>query len=476
MVIVIGSAVFTINGLLEDVFIGSLETSTGDVFITENNANQIVITDESFMYVYNYVTNPSGPLIRSLYWNPTPYVSPPAPPPGFFYAPFISPGYVTFHLGRVIVADISGQRWDLSGINDALQWDILELNNAAYQGVLTLKPDTIQAAVAFPGAGDNLVIFGHTVMELWQATNTAIFPYQRATSYNVDYGCLNASSIAALDSYIVWLSANEQGGATVMIVKGAGAREESISTDGIDFKLANISDPTDCTGFLFRQDGHLLYQFTFRSDNISYVYDLGLKTFYTVSDESQNYHPARNVVFFNNDYYFVSLNDGNLYTFGTQFSYLQYSATDIRQMPRIRICPPARLLNQRMFICKSVGFTIENGQPNVQNVSDAPIFLITQDGTHLVAQHMPTQDPVFLIAQQTAIVVGDYSECIDLRVSRDGGETFSSALRYYMNPEGQRKSRLIWQRLGQQNDLTIQIQFIGFGRFVAFDGQIEVYE
>src|ERR1019366_1685077 len=96
----------------------------------------------------------------------------------------------------------------------------------------------------------------------------------------------------------------------------------------------------------------------------------------------QNYHPARNVVFFNNDYYFVSLNDGNLYTFGTQFSNLQYSSTDIQQMPRIRICPPIRLPSQRMFICKSVGFTIENGQPNTITdiVFSTPIEFITQDG------------------------------------------------------------------------------------------------
>lgn len=441
MVAVIGSAVYSISDTLIASFVGEIQTSIGDVFISENNANQIAIADESFLYVYNYLTAPSGPLLQSEYtpamppWNTLPVH------PGRFYVPFVSPGYVTYQQGRLIVADIAGQRWDLSGVNNATQWDIDDTNNAAYQGTINLKPDKIQAAVAFPGAGNTIALFGHTVMELWQLVNNAVFPYQVSTTYNVDYGCLNASSIAALDNYIVWLSSNEQGGTTVMRVTGAGSREESISTEGIDFKLANISDPTNCTAFLFRQDGHLLYQFTFPTDNVSYVYDFDSKLFFTVSDEHQNYHPARNVVFFNNDYYFVSLNDGNLYTFGTQFSNLQYSSTDIQQMPRIRICPPIRDKSQRMFICKSVGFTIENGQQNT---------LINP-------------------------VTGEYSECIDLRVSRDGGETFSSALRYYMNPTGQRKSRLIFQRLGQQNDLTIQIQFIGFGRFIAFDGICEVY-
>lgn len=467
MIVVIGSAVYSISQTLTPTFIGNLQTSQGDVFISENNASQIAIADQSFLYVYNYKT-PTTPLLLQSIGAPLP---PAMPPAGRFFAPFITPGYVSFQNGRLIVADLNSQNWWLSGINNALQWDLNDTSNKAYQGSITVKPDTIQAAVPIPGAGNVIAIFGHTVMEMWQDVGNAVFPYQRASTYNVDYGCLNASSIAALDTNIVWVSANEQGGATLMRIGGAGAREESISTDGIDFKLANINNPTNCTGFLFRQDGHLIYQFTFPADNVSYIYDFDTKTFYTVSDENQNYHIARNVVFFNNDYYFVSLNDGNVYTFGTQFSNLQYSATNIQQMPRIRIMPPIRLASQRMFICKTVGFTIENGQPNSPQISTGPIYLITQDG-----QLLTTQDGSDLIIQSMSSQIDDATtECIDLRVSRDGGETFSSAIRYYMNPTGQRKSRLIWWRLGQANDLTIQVQFIGFQRFVAFDGVCEAY-
>jgi hypothetical protein len=498
MIVVIGSAVYSISQALAPTFIGNLQTSQGDVFISENNASQIAIADESFLYVYNYKTPTTPKLLQSI-GMPLP---PAMPPAGRFFAPFVTPGYVSFQNGRLIVADLNSQNWWLSGINDALQWSLTDTSNKAYQGSITVKPDTIQAAVPIPGAGNLLAVFGHTVMEMWQDVGNAVFPYQRSSTYNVDYGCLNASSIAALDSTIVWLSANEQGGATIMKIDGAGAREQSISTDGIDFKLSEITDPTNCTGFLFRQDGHLIYQFTFPTNNLSYVYDFNTNTFFTVSDEDQNYHIARNVVFFNNDYYFVSLNDGNVYTFGTQFSSLQYSATNIQQMPRIRITPPIRLPSQRMFICKSVGFTIENGQPNERQISFGPIYLITQDGKFLITQGteegllvsqddnyfetqdgnlLETQQPSFtdssfLIAQQMETFIDDATtECIDLRVSRDGGESFSSAIRYYMNPTGQRQSRLTWWRLGQSNDLTIQIQFIGFQRFIAFDGIVEAY-
>ena len=76
---------------------------------------------------------------------------------------------------------------------------------------------------------------------------------------------------------------------------------------------------------------------------------------------------------------------------------------------------------------------------------------------------------------QTEYVV-NYSEAVDLSISRDGGESFGSSWRLNMNPTGQRKSRFIYQRLGIVNDATFQLRFSGFGRFVCTNGVLEVYQ
>lgn len=474
MFVVIGSAFFSINivnGVGEYTLHGSLDTSSGDVFISENNNNEIAITDKKFLYVYNRKTPTTPEFLQS--------INNISPPPGRFYFPFESPGYISFQLGRLIIAALGTTNWPISGINAATQWSTTDTANVAYIGSMGLKPDTIQAAVPVPGLGNNIAIFGNTVMELWQYTGNAIFPYQRQSTFNIDYGTLNASSIASLDSYIVWISANEQAGATIM--KFNGGREESISTDGIDFKLADLTNPTNCTGFLFRQDGHLIYQFTFPDDNISLIYDFNTKLFFYVSDENQNFHPARNVVFFQNDYYFVSLNDGNVYTFGTQFSNLKYSDTNIQMMYRNRICPPIRLPSQRMFIAKSLGFTVENGQNNskigrINPPNPDAVYLVDQEGNFLV-----DQEGDFLITQRSSEIPSLsylydlYTEAIDLSLSRDGAQSWGNSVRQQMNPTGNYRSRMIFQRLGQANDLTTQINFIGYGRFVAFDGVVEAW-
>jgi hypothetical protein len=44
-----------------------------------------------------------------------------------------------------------------------------------------------------------------------------------------------------------------------------------------------------------------------------------------------------------------------------------------------------------------------------------------------------------------------------------------------MNPTGKRKSRFIYQRLGQANDVTFQLRFHGLERFVVTDGICETY-
>lgn len=452
MLVVWGSQAYTISASIVATFRGNLVTNVGDVFIAENNNGEIAFTDGVHIYVYNYLTN-----VYSTATVP---------------AALLNPGYISFQNGRLIVANNNSSNWYLSAPNDALTWP----STANSVGALQSKPDTVQAAVPSPGGGNNLYLFGHNVIEQWQDVGAALFPYQRSSTFNVDYGTVNASSIAAMDDYIVWISSNENSGATLMIIEGN--KSVPISTEGIDFKLANLTNPTNCTGFLFRQDGHVIYQFTFPDDNLSYAYDFKTKLFSTVTDENLNYHIARDVVFFNNDYYFVSLKGGNLYDFGTEYTDFDYGEDEIHQIPRLRVCPPLRLPSQRMFIVKSIGFTIENGQPNTITVlsnTDDDGLIITTEGV----VEITTEDSVILETENSYAPTYNYvlaSEAVDLSISRDGGESFGNSVRRSMNSTGHRRSRFIFQQLGQANDITVQFRFSGFQRFVIFDGVYEVYQ
>jgi hypothetical protein len=461
MAVVIGSVFYVVNSDFDAFNKGSLETFTGDVYISENNENQIAITDGIRLYVYTYAS--ATPETGTFEVGGTD-----------FAFPYQNPGYISFKNGQLIVASQGTTVWALSGFNDAKVWTV----DSQHVGSIQTKPDFIQAVVPVPGGGNNVLVFGRNVAEFWQYVGGAFFPYQRNSTANVDYGCINPASIASLNNYIVWIAVNEQSGPVLMVSRGNGI--ESISTDGIDFKLGNLSAPENCTGFLYQQDGHLLYQFTFPTDNISYAYDFNTNLFSSISDENLNYHIAREVVYYNNTYYFVALNGGNIYEFDSIYPFAQYDehGLDKRELPRIRICPPLRFPDQRYYITKSLGFTIENGQPNI-TTEDTITTIVYEDLATEDGDLIATEDGDLIgagIVSSSSVTTVYTSEAVDLSVSRDGGENFGASVRLNMNATGKRKSRFIWQRLGQANDCTYQIRFYGFGRFVATDGVAEIYK
>lgn len=463
MFAVIGDNLYSIDTNLAATFIANLFTNENDVYIAENNNGQICITDGVYVYVYNYSTGTFS-------------TSNPAITTNYFVWPFPSnpPGYVSFQNGRLIIAVIGSTNWALSAFNNATSWSS---TNSAQVGSLQTKPDYVQAAVPMPGKGNNLLVFGRNVAELWTDVGAALFPYQRSTNFNVDYGCINPASIAFLNQYIVWLAVNEQSGPVLMVAEGNNI--SSISTDGIDYKLGNLTNPTNCTGFLFQQDGHLLYQFTFPDDNISYAYDFNTKLFFSVSDEDLNYHIARQVVYFNNTYYFVSLNGGNIYEFDTIYPTAEYSPVNIRILPRIRITSPFQFPDQDYFVVRKLTFPIEMGQPNNVSVhtqysnssdilaTEAGDFIGTEDGDTISTEE--TFDPVALASWV------ETDNAVFLSVSRDGGINFGSQLRTVMNPTGVRKNMFNVQRVGVANNATYQWRFVGTSRFVFTDGLAEIY-
>lgn len=454
MIAVVENQVFSIGKGINQSVVGQLQTSSGDVFIAENNNGEIGIVDGVKLYVYNYLTGTFKISGTDFVFNPTSTM----------------PGYIAFQNGRFIIACLNTSTWQISDVNNGINWP----GTSQYVGALQTKPDTVVGAIRFPGRGNLLFLFGKTVTEPWNDVGATLFPYQRINSFNVDYGCLNAATIAENEKLVVWLASNEQSGPAIMYSTGTDIKK--ISTDGIDFKLSQLTHPEISYGFLYRQDGHQIYQITFPMDNLSYIYDFNTEKFFTVTDEYLNYHIAKKVVFFNNTYYFVSFNDGNLYELSTNYTKYIYQNT-IKEIPRIRILPPVRAPQDKWFIGKNLTFTVENGRPNniiytsfpgspfqgIPLATENDIILTTEDGIQL-CQEVNTGT----IVDETA------NMAIDLSVSRDGGETFGSKYRINMNPTGIRKSIMSFKRLGEMNDCTSQLQFWGLDRFVIGNGTMEI--
>lgn len=393
-----------INNPLQKV--GSIDSYQGNIFMDENDAKQIAICDQTALYIYDYGSGTFNKLTLD----------------------FI-PNYVCFHDGYFICPEQLRPIWRLSAPNNGFVWPTQPANEGSFQ----TKPDLPVAVVRMPGKGNLVMVMGSIVTEAWIDTGAQLFPYQRNSYFNIDFGCLNPATIATNGDMIVWLASNEKSGPVLMYSNGGVP--QAISTDGINFELANLSHPTNSYGFMFRQDGHLLYQFTFPADNLSYIYDFNTEKFFLTSDEFQDYHIARQVAYFNNSYFFVSFRNGSVYELNSK-----YTTYDGEEIPRIRVTPTFRTEDSSRFIVNNCNFRVEMGQG----------FYV--DGDDENAQR------------------------IDHAISLDGGETFSNFESYLYNQVAYRQNRVDFWNSGMANEMTHQFRFYGKNRVVAGDGVMSYYQ
>lgn len=349
LITVIDDSVYSVSDNLAVSRIATIDTSNGDVFMAENNANQIAICDKSAIYIFDYRNNTFQKAITT----------------GSTALDFI-PGYVSFQNGVFIAPSTDRSEWRLSDFSNGHLWPA----DSASTGEIQTKPDEAMAIVPFPGKGNLVLVFGKTVTELWYDTGSQLFPYTKNTYNNIDYGCLNQATIASNDDVVVWVGSNEKSGPVIMYSDGNTAHQ--ISNDGINYRLAELINPENCYGFCFKQDGHPFYQVTWPDDELTLAFDFSAQKFYTLSNEYMGSHIAKRVAFFRNSYYFISFVDGNLYELNSK--YTNYNGVEI---PRVRVCKNIRLPDSGRFVVKNIAFTIEQGcDSNIQRVD----FSVSKDG------------------------------------------------------------------------------------------------
>lgn len=403
LIVVVGGSIFSVdsNGIFSAIYT-SLPLSNKAVYIAENNNKQIIFCDGlgKYFVLFNYATASFSVITVD----------------------FI-PVHVSFQDGYFIASVFGTNNWRLSGLNDGTSWNPIDT------GIISTEPDNVVACVKLPSRGGQLFIFGKNCTESYVNVGANLFPYQKNTGYSIDYGCVSVETIAYSEEIVVWLAVNKS--SNPLIMYSTGAEAISITTDGISYKLAEVSRPDLAFGYLFKQDGHLIYQLTFphANDNFSLLYDFTTKMFFNASDYRYNFHPARHVEIFNGNYYFISYSDGGLYKIGSDIT--TYAGKTI---PRSRITNTIRKKDSSGFIVNNLSFVMEQGETDNQ-VNQARI---------------------------------------DLSISRDGGYSYGNDISLDENPLGKRKNKIDFRRLGYSNEFTARLRFWSEGRIVIGQGILDI--
>lgn len=413
LVAVIDDGVYLISSDNSFIRVGSLTTSNGNAFVADNLASQIAIVDGTTnVYIYNYATSTFSTI-----------------PVGF------NAGYITFQDTYFIAPDISQDQWRLSAQSDGTSWP----NDSQHVGQLETKPTKAVATIA---VDRNLMVMGQTVTEIWYDTAAQLFPYQRSTSYAIDYGCINPDTIGLLNNTLVWLGSNEKSNIAIYASQEGGVPQK-ISFEGMDFVLSQLQAPQDAYGFMFMMEGHVFYQITWVTDNLTYLYDFNTQMFFTLTDENLNHHIARRVVFFNNANYFISLKDGNLYKMDSTIT--AYNGAEI---PRIRDCKNIRFPDANRFVISNIALTMESG------INKGFDYELLKNG----------------------YTVNIGTSRIDISQSTDGGYAWRVIASKILPPLGKRSNIVNFFNLGgYSNDVVFRFRFLSFGRFVIPGGLISIY-
>jgi hypothetical protein len=455
MLAVVNANVYRINTNLGYILIGSLSSNTGEVFMDENLNNQICIVDGTNAYIYNHSLAPNL-TIQALSGT-------------------LIPNYVAYHNTFFLFGNgnTSGNGAAWYAYSYATDTTISQTTQLALQ----TKPDYAIAVKRIPSQSANVLVFGTAVCEVHQQVG-GILNYQRVNSVSVDYGCLSVSTIDAADQFIAWLGVNEFNAPVIMVYSGQGSA--NISTDGIAYELSNIQFPAQSTAAFIRVDGHLMYQLTFynAADNVTYLYDFNTQKFFNLSDQYLNYHPARQYAYFNQQNYFVSLNNARLYKIDSDITVINENLVGnlsslIYDMQRIRITDNYAQEDSDRFIANRLTLTIEQGT-DPEYINSGIGYIVTEQtndpaGAYIVAEDGET----YIVIEGSTTAIG-YRPRVDLSISTDGAITWSNTVTYPMNPLGFRKNIMNWNRLGGCNTITFKFRFWGRHHFVVNQAVLEI--
>lgn len=399
--------------------VGEIGSFSGGVFIADNDVSQMAICDKSRLYIYNYATNVFEQAVL---------------PSG------VIPGYVIYKNSSFIIVDLLTNFWYISEPGDGLNW-FWGPSGTPVQGAIQTKPDLGVAVISIPGAGNNILVMGHTVGEPWTNVPSTLFPYQRSTSSNIDYGCISSETIATLDNLTVWLSGNETSGPVISALRGGSL--EQISTDGYNFRFSQLTHPQMSCAFFIRIAGHLLYQLTFYhpDDNFSLIYDFTTQQFFDATDENLDHHIFRDVARLDGRYYGVSLNDGNIYQLDEKTYVYDYGPRGNFEKPRIRITSNIRALNNFRFCLNRVTILIEQGN-----------------------------DPNIIIPEPS------YQPRVEMAVSKNGGYDYSYTAHRELQRLGKRQNITRFDRLGSGNEFVLKFRFRSKGPINVGEGLADIWQ
>ena len=389
MYVVSGNAIYSVDSLLVPTFLGNITTLNGYVGI-DANETQVIFVDGANAYIWNTLTSVFSTVV-------------------FGFSPPIAPIDVTMIDNYFIIPDGNTIKFYVSSLNDGSTWNVL--NFALFQS----NPDELQAVNTLKR---RIYLFGKYTTEVWYDAGDSDFPLRRDNNSLFEHGIASPGTVREGFEVMFYLAQNKDGAAGVMLVAGTDTPRK-ISSPEVDLYLQGVTNLSDSSAILYKENGYTFYQLSFTTDNRTFVYVLETDKWHELSLADGSRHPAQSHAFFNNKHYIGVYNANKIYELSYKF--FTYGGDLIR----------CQIINPPLF--NNEHTRIRADRYELEVITGMP------SGT------LPNQD---IYPQLNELIVNNQEATVILYVSRDGGRTFGNGIRAGIGLLGNYRKRVIWRRLG----------------------------
>jgi hypothetical protein len=293
----------------------------------------------------------------------------------------------------------------LSNLDDGITWNALD------QGVAEATSDEIVRVQANNG---QLLLFGQYNIELWANSGATDFPYSRLGSGVLEVGLAAKWSLSKFRMGVAFLGQNRMGEVQIFSLE-QNNQPQVLSVPELEFEIGTyirqFGSVADATGLGYRSVGHDFYQINFTRANKSWLYD-GNSGIWSEMQTNGGRHIANMATPYQNRTIVGDYASGKVLT-------LNDTVYTDNGLPILRRLRSKHLYDHDYAKISELWIDMETG------VGD-----LTDDGANPQAM---------------------------LRVSKDGGRTWSGERWASMGQQGKYLSRVVWRRLGRSRDFDFEL-------------------
>lgn len=314
-----------------------------------------------------------------------------------------SPKTVTWQDTYFIVNSGANNQFQLSSNSDPTIWPAVNIN---FTGT---GAGAIQALI---GDHSVLQVFGDVYSEFYQDAGSPDFPYAVIPGSAQEFGLASAWSLCKYDNSLAGLFKNRMG--EVNISRMAGFRLQPLSSLELDYIINTYSNVSDAEGFSYMLGGHPMYLISFQSAMKSWEFDQASQVWGERQATDGSRYWGQKFAAFQNRKLVSDYRNGNIY----QLDPTVY--TDNGSLIPMEIWSK-RIWNQDKYI----------GIQQIQIDVEAGVGVVSGQGSN---------------------------PQIDLQVSKDGGNTFTSIGYASVGKIGAYTQRVIWRSLGAARDWILKLR------------------